>query len=309
MLRHHRIAITQGTHLARPFGVFERECFISIRKKLLFGAHVVYDVALAHFLLEIHLLNVHRNSDEKDLSTSESELGSGGFGSVRRVAAGGEEFAVKRINFVSKAERVNGFDIETERAEHEQIRRAIREYSLFKICSMLGIGPRVLFSSFDLVCFNNCMEFAMELCQRPASNPRFLSQNGLGLESLQQQLLENLKTLHSLKIVHKDIKPENILFSDSLARFVFADFGVSHAVAEGPAERSRTNFAGTVEYCSEEMKEVLSTGVGFVNLYLNDLVGLRKTIAKFNEQAYLSSSISRNAMSYNQGSGFVRSEE
>ena len=78
---------------------------------------------------------------------------------------------------------------------------------------------------------------------------------------------------------------------------------------EGPGQKSRTNFAGTVEYCSEEMKEVLSTGVGLVDLYLNDFVGLTKTLAKFSEQACLSSSISRNAMSYNQSSGFVRSQE
>lgn len=126
MLKHHRIAITHGTHLSSVFGFYEKECFISIKKKLHFGTHVVYDVVLANFLLEIHLLNIHRNSDEKDLSNSESELGSGGFGSVRKVAVGGEEFAVKRINFVSKAERVNGFDIDTEKAEHEQIRKAIR---------------------------------------------------------------------------------------------------------------------------------------------------------------------------------------
>lgn len=140
----------------------------------------------------------------------------------------------------------------------------------------------MLFSSFDLVCFNNCMEFAMELCQCPSNNPRFLLQHGLSAESLQLQLLQNLKVLHSLKIVHKDIKPENILYSESLSRFVFADFGISHAVAEGPTEKTRTNFAGTIEYCSEEMKEVLSTGVGYVNLYMNDFVGLTKTIAKFN---------------------------
>lgn len=175
---------------------------------------------------------------------------------------------------------------------------------------MFRIGPRVLFQSYDLVCFNNCMEFAMELCHCPASNPRFLAQRGISAESLQRDLLENLKLLHSLKIVHKDIKPENILFSESLNRFVFADFGITHAVAEGPTEKSKTNFAGTMEYCSEEMKETLSTGVGFVNLYMNDFVGLTNTIASFNEQAYLSSSISRNAMSYNRSSGgFIRSQE
>ena len=90
VLKHHRIAVTHDTHISSIFSVYEKECYISIKKKLHYGTHLVYDVVLANFLLEIHLLNLHRDSEEKDLSTSESELGSGGFGSVRKVAAGGD---------------------------------------------------------------------------------------------------------------------------------------------------------------------------------------------------------------------------
>lgn len=50
-------------------------------------------------------------------------------------------FAVKRIEFIRKMEEVDGFDIETESAECNQIHKAIREYCLYKICSMLKIGP------------------------------------------------------------------------------------------------------------------------------------------------------------------------
>lgn len=72
VLKHHRITITHNTHISNIFGVYEKECYISIKKKLHFGTHIVYDVVLANFLLEIHLLNIHRNSDEKDLTMSGS---------------------------------------------------------------------------------------------------------------------------------------------------------------------------------------------------------------------------------------------
>jgi serine/threonine protein kinase len=36
--------------------------------------------------------------------------------------------------------------------------------------------------------------------------------------------------LHKLKIIHKDIKPDNILFSHNYQRNVLTDFGISHPI-------------------------------------------------------------------------------
>lgn len=116
---------------------------------------------------------------------------------------------------------------------------------------MLKIGPEVLFeSNYDLVCFSNCIEFIMELCQNPCKSIDFMSQRGLSVSKIEEDLLESLKLLHSLNIVHKDIKPDNILFSDSLQRFVLTDFGITHAVKEKINEKTLTSFAGTPEFCS-----------------------------------------------------------
>lgn len=35
--------------------------------------------------------------------------------------------------------------------------------------------------------------------------------------------------MHKLNITHNDIKPENIIFSPSLKKLVFIDFGLSQA--------------------------------------------------------------------------------
>jgi serine/threonine protein kinase len=36
--------------------------------------------------------------------------------------------------------------------------------------------------------------------------------------------------MHILQIIHKDIKPANIIFSKSYNKLVLCDFGISHTV-------------------------------------------------------------------------------
>jgi serine/threonine protein kinase len=70
---------------------------------------------------------------------------------------------------------------------------------VYKICSMMGIGPRVaLEHGYDLVCYNDCVEFQMELCEEVGLciDPRVY----------EADIKRCLGVLHSLKIVHRDIK-------------------------------------------------------------------------------------------------------
>jgi serine/threonine protein kinase len=41
-----------------------------------------------------------------------------------------------------------------------------------------------------------------------------------------------LRLLHRFKIIHKDIKPENILYSNCYKNYVLSDFGISHSIYE-----------------------------------------------------------------------------
>lgn len=40
-----------------------------------------------------------------------------------------------------------------------------------------------------------------------------------------KELKRSLKIMHSINVVHRDIKPDNIMYSESLKKHVFIDFG------------------------------------------------------------------------------------
>ena len=94
--------------------------------------------------------------------------------------------------------------------------------------------------------------------------------------------------MHRLQLMHQDIKPENILFSPSLNRLVFIDFGLSRLVKETQGATSLSNFSGSYNYCSPEMKKCFAEKKSRqVDLYYNDLYALEGTIqdiqVKFNK--------------------------
>ena len=104
--------------------------------------------------------------------------------------------------------------------------------------------------------------------------------------------------MHSLSVVHRDIKPDNILWSNSLEEFVFSDFGMTSLLKEKWNEATMTGFVGTPGYCSKEMERLMGGDKGYVNLYINDLVGLNATIKTLNSNKVKSTLIiSRNSMS------------
>lgn len=95
-----------------------------------------------------------------------------------------------------------------------------------------------------------------------------------------EELQESLYLMHSLKIVHFDIKPDNIMYSPTFKRTVFIDFGLSEAVPISAGQRMLTLFRGTLNLCSVEMIETFySNEKKMVDIYDNDIVCFNTTIS------------------------------
>ena len=88
--------------------------------------------------------------------------------------------------------------------------------------------------------------------------------------------------MHRFGVVHLDINPGNVMWSNSKRKPVFIDFGFSMVVREECGSKTLTSFHGTPTFVSREMFRLFSAKEykeGFVDLYYNDLFCFRKTEA------------------------------
>jgi serine/threonine protein kinase len=72
----------------------------------------------------------------------------------------------------------------------------------------------------------------MELCEKVEGNVLLI------YEKYEKEIKRCLAFLHSIKFVHKDIKPTNTLYSNELGKFVLSDFGVTHSIKEEIYEKA-----------------------------------------------------------------------
>ena len=71
-----------------------------------------------------------------------------------------------------------------------------------------------------------------------------------------EDLFQGLKKMHSLKIVHRDIKERNVAWSHHFQRWVFIDFGFATVLKEKIGEKSTTKFIGTYRYTTPELQRL-----------------------------------------------------
>lgn len=96
-------------------------------------------------------------------------------------------------------------------------------------------------------------------------------------QEVEERLKYCLAVMHSFGLIHKDVKLQNILINGANIP-VLADFGISTAVFERPGEKSFTYQEGTFFYMSPEMYSLGRAFCGQVDLFYNDVYGLRSTV-------------------------------
>jgi serine/threonine protein kinase len=89
-----------------------------------------------------------------------------------------------------------------------------------------------------------------------------------------------MAVMHEFRLIHKDIKPHNILFSRKLNDFVFCDFGISITVAEPIGFMTNCYREGTEHYMSPQMHSLPEDKEAYVDMYFNDFYGLRVALTE-----------------------------
>jgi serine/threonine protein kinase len=92
--------------------------------------------------------------------------------------------------------------------------------------------------------------------------------------------------MHSLQIIHYDIKPDNIMFSGSLNKLVTIDFNLSDITDFQMGLKFPIPFRGTINFCCSDMVQnfVLGKNPNLVDPYYNDVFCLRESILFIHQQ-------------------------
>lgn len=185
-----------------------------------------------------------------------SRLGSGAMGSVWRVRDdGGTTYAMKILRDSLTDESVAGSgsastalhdpDLKPDVTPRERLRReamALKKVNHPGVCGIVDmeLDDTLAFIVTELIEGKNLKDDV-------AANGRYV---GDDLERLARKLIEAIKAVHAAGIVHRDIKPTNVMVS--AAGPVLVDFGI--AMGEGESHVTRTGLVmGTPGFIAPEI--------------------------------------------------------
>ncbi len=173
-------------------------------------------------------------------------LGGGAMGSVWRVSDdGGQEYAMKILR-ASMCSPENNSDNDQDLARTRLRREAIALQRIHNsgVCSIVDmeLDASIAFIVTELIDGLNLKEDVSE-------NGPYISDD---LERLAHKLIEAVKAVHAAGIIHRDIKPTNVMISATGP--VLVDFGI--AMGEGESHVTRTGLVmGTPGFIAPEIIE------------------------------------------------------
>ena len=175
-----------------------------------------------------------------------SRLGSGTMGSVWRVRDdGGHQYAMKILRDSLAEEDASGERSRDQLTARERLRReamALQKVRHPGVCGIVDmeLDDALAFIVTELIDGKNLREDVR-------ANGRYV---GDDLERLGRKLIEAVKAVHAAGIVHRDIKPTNVMVSNTGP--VLVDFGI--AMGEGESHVTRTGLVmGTPGFIAPEI--------------------------------------------------------
>lgn len=143
---------------------------------------------------------------------------------------------------------------------------------------MFGVAPDIETSiPYDILVYDDVVQFFLEKCEATCVQEEvFTAKVKEDSAKCAADLRHCLRVLHSLHIVHKDIKPSNTLYCSRLGTYVFCDFEIACYVKQDIGGVTRTKVVGTPKFMGPEMLGLLenSSNRSRVDLYYNDAAAL-----------------------------------
>ena len=175
-----------------------------------------------------------------------SRLGSGAMGSVWRVRDdGGHQYAMKILRDSLAEEDASGERSRDQLTARERLRREAMALQKVRHPGVCGIVDMELDDALAFI-VTELIE-GKNLREDVRTNGRYV---GDDLERLGRKLIEAVKAVHTAGIVHRDIKPTNVMVSNTGP--VLVDFGI--AMGEGESHVTRTGLVmGTPGFIAPEI--------------------------------------------------------